>query len=154
MRRENSTLSSHIRNAWGGKPLEVLNRARNRLTATNAHVSIIGHITPEELLKTLGNSIEARNGFLNRFLLCHVARRRLLPDGGDASVIDRFAGLAEALAKAKRIGKMHRSEEAKKCWHEVYGRLADADDVATERARPQVLRPVDALCPAGRVGSR
>ncbi len=65
----------------------------------------------------------------------------MLPDGGDTSVIDRFAQpLAEVLASAKQIEMMQRSETARKLWHEEYGRLADADDIATERARPQVLR--------------
>lgn len=32
MRRDDSTLSAHVRNAWGGRPLEVLNRRRNAVT--------------------------------------------------------------------------------------------------------------------------
>jgi hypothetical protein len=141
MRREDSTLSAHVRNAWSGKPLEVLNRRKNRIKATDTHISILGHITPEELLKTLGGSVETKNGFLNRFLLCVVKRSKLLPDGGDGNTLDRFIDpLKGIVAKAKGIAEMIRSEEAGRLWREVYQGLAESDAVGTERARPQALR--------------
>ena len=40
---------------------------QSRLTATNAHVSIVGQITNEELSKLL-SEMEFLNGFANRFL--------------------------------------------------------------------------------------
>ena len=78
------------RAAWDSKPLEVLTRGKSRLLASNAHVSIAAHITPEELDKLLGKSVEVANGFANRFLWVCVKRSRLLPHGGNVQVLDGF----------------------------------------------------------------
>jgi Protein of unknown function (DUF3987) len=79
--REISTLSPTLRSAWDGRPLAVLTRTAPA-RATNAHVSIIGHITQTEL-RRYASAIEIANGLLNRFLLLGVSRVRLLPEGGD-----------------------------------------------------------------------
>jgi hypothetical protein len=47
--------------------------------ATGAQISIIGHISRDELLKYL-TGCEAANGFANRFLWVAVKRSKLLPD--------------------------------------------------------------------------
>jgi hypothetical protein len=99
-RRDGSTLSHILRDAWDGKPLSVLTRTGSTrkapakpLKASCAHVSVIAHITPTELAHATAKASgvnEIGNGFANRFLWCRVERSRLLPHGGDASVIDPF----------------------------------------------------------------
>ena len=51
-RREGNTLSSVLRQAWDGKRLDTLTK-NDPVTATGAHVSIVGHITREELRSLL-----------------------------------------------------------------------------------------------------
>lgn len=52
--------------------------------ATEPHISIIAHITRQELHKFM-NETEAFNGFANRFLWASVSRDKILPFGGDLS---------------------------------------------------------------------
>ena len=78
--REGSTLSAIIRQAWDTGNLRVMIRTNGEV-ATGAHISIIGHITQDELRRELKNT-EAANGYANRFLWVAVRRSKLLPDGG------------------------------------------------------------------------
>lgn len=145
MKREDSTLSPLIRCAWDGKTLEVLNRKKNWLRASEAHVSIIGMITPDELAHVLKNSAEAVNGFSNRYLFCMVRRQQLLPHGGKADVLVPFADpLGKVLTKAKGVGEMKRTPEADVLWADQYAGLSTSKPgsygKAVERACPQVMR--------------
>jgi len=65
MAREGNILSAIIRQSWDGGNLNPLTKS-NPIKATGAHVSIIGHITRDELLRYL-NATEQANGFANRF---------------------------------------------------------------------------------------
>ena len=56
--------------------------ARIERAITDAHVSIVGHITKAELLRHLTET-EAANGFANRFLWLMVRRSKKLPFGGE-----------------------------------------------------------------------
>lgn len=77
-KRETSTLSPVIRNVFDGRDLAPLTK-NNRTRATKPHVVIIGHITSHELTDKVHRSIETTNGLLNRFLICFVAREKLVP---------------------------------------------------------------------------
>jgi hypothetical protein len=79
--REISTLSPTLRSAWDGRPLQLLTRTAPA-RASEAHISVIGHITAEELRHNT-KTVELANGFLNRFVVCACRRVRLLPEGGD-----------------------------------------------------------------------
>ena len=50
----------------------------NPLKATGAHISIVGHITKDEVRARLTRT-DMANGFANRFLFCLVKRARFLP---------------------------------------------------------------------------
>jgi len=68
LKREGNTLSEILRQAWDSGDLNTL--AKNSKTkATNAHISLVGHITKEELRKEL-NEVSYANGFGNRILWC------------------------------------------------------------------------------------
>lgn len=145
MRREGNTLSAILRSAWDGMPLEVLTRGKSKLKALDSHVSILSHITPEELQTLLRGSVEVANGFSNRFLWCHVERSKLLPFGGNASCLAPFRHrLANAIAKAKGIGEVTFAKEAGHLWKQEYPSLVDGREgafgKATDRARSQALR--------------
>jgi hypothetical protein len=153
-RREGNTLSANLRKAWDGEALSTLTRTRSTdkktvkpLRASNAHISLIGHITPDELRLAMGknNGVDIANGFANRFLWCVVRRSRLLPHGGNAGVLDAFVEpLKAALEKARAIGTVRRSAEADALWESVYGALTDAKPGAwglvVGRARAHAVR--------------
>jgi hypothetical protein len=83
MTREGNTLSAIIRQAWDTGNLQVKTR-NNPNRATGAHISIMGHITRDELKRNLDET-ETANGFANRFLWVCVRRNRILPEGGTLS---------------------------------------------------------------------
>ena len=123
--RESNTLSAVIRDAWDGGHLATL--AKHAATrATGAHITILGHITPEELTELL-TSTEARNGFANRFLWLCVARSKLLPHGGDLND-NTVLGIGEVLkatvAEAAGIGRLLLDNDARAAWERVYEGLS------------------------------
>ena len=76
MAREGNILSAIIRQAWDGGNLNPLTKS-NPIKATGAHISIIGHITKEELLRYLTDTEQA-NGFANRFIWLLVYRSKCI----------------------------------------------------------------------------
>jgi hypothetical protein len=132
--REISTLSPTLRCAWDGRPLALLTRTAPA-RATDAHVSVIGHITAEELRRH-ATTIELSNGFLNRFVLVACRRVALLPEGGDEHPLDARAqrALGRNLAKASRAGQVRLSPQARELWWELYARLAAENETGTAGA--------------------
>lgn len=125
VRREN-TLTATLRLAWDGKDLRTLAKnSHERVTAP--HVSLIGHVTLDELKAKLRDDALS-NGFANRFLWIFARRSRLLPDGGTLRASDlRREGeaLKNAVTMARTFGELRRDEEAAKLWCDVYPRLSD-----------------------------
>src|SRR5581483_5608786 len=142
-RRENATLSEHLREAWDGDPIHVPNRKANALGSSGYAISLVGDITPGALQKTLATGTEAFDGFANRFLWVKVKSPRSIPDPANMAALERFLPrLASVLALAKGVGEMKRDAEAKALWDGVYPALkSSGDDVPhTDRARPYVVR--------------
>jgi hypothetical protein len=117
--RQGNILSAVIRTAWDKGHLN--NLTKKAVRATSAHISIIGHITEEELKDSL-TKIEQANGFGNRFLWICSRRRRLLPGGSRQSPeIDRqIEALRQAAEAARAIGRMRWSPRAEKTWRRIY----------------------------------
>jgi hypothetical protein len=144
--REGNTLSMVLRDAWDGKTLGAMTRKQNAIKCTNPHISIIGHITNRELKAKL-TTVDTANGFGNRFLWVCTKRSKSLPEGGHVpfELITRARQrLCQAITKARTIGEMSRSPEARKLWAEVYEGLRERpDDLVgdlTARGVAQVLR--------------
>jgi hypothetical protein len=143
--RDGNTLTATIRQAWDRGDLQVLTK-NSPAKATGAHISIIGHITRDELLRYL-DSTEAGNGFGNRILWLCVRRSKCLPEGGQIQDVD-FSGLRQRLAKAVTFGRQcqqfSRDDEAKRIWANVYPELSDGKPgllgSVTSRAEAQVMR--------------
>jgi hypothetical protein len=124
MLREGSTLSTIIRQAWDGPVLRVMTKQAG-LVATGAHVSIIAHITAEELTRQLQET-DAASGFGNRFLWLAVRRSKFLPDGGCldvSSMAPLLSRLSDAVSLGRRTCEMTRDLEAGKLWRAEYPRL-------------------------------
>ncbi len=124
--RQGNTLSAVLRQAWESGHLRTLTK-NSPARATDAHVSVIGHITAEELARYL-TATESANGFANRFLWFAVQRSKELPEGGrgipDAvwtALVDR---LAAAIRFAETVGQVRRDEPARELWRRVYGPLS------------------------------
>lgn len=143
--REGNTLSMVIRNLWDtGNARSMVKTAPTR--TTGAHVSIVGHITKQELRNCL-DDVESVNGYVNRFLWVCTRRSKFLPRGGRLASED-FAPvirhLRECIEHARTAGEMTFDEAAGAMWDEVYigletGRVGLLGKV-TQRASPYVLR--------------
>jgi hypothetical protein len=72
MTRQGNTLGPILRSISDDGNLDNMSKTHPE-RATGAHVSILGHITPEELVAKL-TSVDMVNGFANRFMLAHVQR--------------------------------------------------------------------------------
>src|SRR5262249_35869095 len=79
--RQGNTLSTVLRQGWDGNHTLRTMTKNSPARATGAHVSLIGHVTADELRRYL-TVTESANGFGNRHLWLCVDRARLLPEGG------------------------------------------------------------------------
>jgi len=145
--RDGNTLSPVIRQSWEGAKLQVMTKQFPE-TATDPHISIIGHVTRDELLRELTRT-DAGSGFGNRFLWVCVRRSKVLPDGGllPESDFQRIADelrRSEAFARSLGDHEFRRDAEAKGLWHTVYGELSEGKPgllgAVTSRAEAQVMR--------------
>jgi hypothetical protein len=143
MSREGNSLSSVIRQAWdSGRLSTLVKNSPNR--ATDAHISLISHVSKEELTRYMSAS-EAAGGFANRFLFCCSRRARVLPEGGATpfygSIVER---LNDALELGKKADVLVRDDEARRVWADVYPQLSEGKGgmfgLVTNRAEAQVLR--------------
>jgi hypothetical protein len=144
-RREGNTLSSVLRSAWDSETLTILTK-NAPAKATGAHVSIIGHITQDELRRELRATDEA-NGYANRFLFVYVERTKYLPFGGtldEQTLTELAARLVRARHFARCVGEVRFSKKARKRWRRLYIRLSKETPgmlgAITSRAEAQVLR--------------
>jgi len=144
-RREGNTLSAIIRQAWDGGTLSTLTR-NNPLKADNSHISLISHVTKEELLRYL-NSTESGNGFANRFLWVCGRRSKCLPRGGQISNVNFVTILKRLRASldfAKDAGKIKPSEDTWNIWEKIYPDLSEGMPgllgAVTSRAEAQTMR--------------
>lgn len=145
-RREGNTLSPVMRNAWDGGVLRILTR-NSPLVATDSHVSIIGHITSDELMRNL-SQVDMSNGFANRFLWCCVRRSQLLPYGGnldDDELVPLATSLRQVFNYARKGGVVRMGKDARGLWEAIYTSLAESSEAGligaiTARNEAQMVR--------------
>jgi hypothetical protein len=146
MTRPGNTVSRIIRDAWDGREqIESLTK-NSPARATNPMISIVSHITIEELREALDRTAMA-NGYANRFLFCCVRRAQLLPHGGDtndAALHYLCPLITEALAKARAIGRVSMTAAAAEQWKSMYTALSTEQPgllgAILARAEAQTLR--------------
>jgi hypothetical protein len=143
--RPGNTLSPLIRRAWDGDKLSTLTR-NSPLTATGAHISIIGHITVDELRARI-NRTDLANGFANRFLFVLSRRSKVLPFGGslnDSEILHLGEKLTAAIERAKFVGRVSMTDNAQSKWAAVYPALSAAKPgllgAIIARAEAQTIR--------------
>jgi hypothetical protein len=145
MAREGNILSAIVRQAWDHGNLNPLTKS-NPIRATGAHVSIVGHITKEELLRYLTETEQA-NGFANRFVWLMVYRSKFIPNpvGIPTEILfPLIETLRDRVEAARRVGEMVRTAEAEKVWAGVYPKLSEGKPGligrVLGRAEAQVMR--------------
>ncbi len=146
LEREGNSLSALMRQAWDSSRLQTMTK-RHADKATNAHISIIGHITCEELQRYL-NRTEAANGFANRFLWVCVKRSKCLPFGGSGldlrTLLPMQEQLSLAIQRTKAVSRITLDPEARRIWAAVYPELSTGEfgmfGAVTSRSEPISLR--------------
>jgi hypothetical protein len=144
--RQGNTISPVVRRAWDARGILASTTKNSPAKASNPHVSILGHITNDELKRTLTDTAIA-NGLGNRFLWFLVRRSKVLAHPGrilddDAAVLG--AEIADALQFARGSGEFTQDGEAWDLWEEIYGPLSEAKPglggALMARGEAQVLR--------------
>lgn len=137
--REKNTLSATIRTCWDGKTISPL--VKNALwCATDPHIIINGHITAAELIARM-TDVDALSGFLNRFVILHIVRPKLvaLPKRTPDEDVERLAvRVADAVrfaagvdVTAGNVLEVRLSPEARKLWCAEYPALtAEQEGIA------------------------
>ena len=115
--RPGNTISPLIRRAWDGDKLQTITK-NSPLCATGAHISMIGHITEDELRARITRT-ELANGFANRFLFALIRRSKELPFGGaviDSEILDLGNRLTSIVEKIKPVGRVKMNTPARQKW--------------------------------------
>jgi hypothetical protein len=143
--RHGNILSQIARRAWDGDKLSTITKS-SPLCATCAHISIVGHITVDELRVRITRT-DAANGFANRFLFLLVRRSKELPFGGDlddAAILALGGRVREKVERAKTIGRVTMTEDARTRWRAVYSALSSPQPgllgAVVARGEAQVVR--------------
>jgi hypothetical protein len=143
--REGNTLSAILRMAWDSGDIAPLTKS-NRIKATGAHISVIGHITQGELMQLL-RTTDIWNGFANQVLWFCVRRAKCVPfpmPMNDAIVEALAHDVGGILERAERIGRVTWGREAERQWTILYPGIsideAGAFGAVTARAEAQLQR--------------
>jgi hypothetical protein len=128
MKRDRNVLSQALRDAWDGKSKLQTMVKHSPSVATNAIISIVGHITNDELLRELDRAAMA-NGFANRFLFACTKRSQHLPFGGgltEERVTELGRKIEEVLSKARTLEdpRIRMTADCRKKWGPPYMRLS------------------------------
>jgi len=139
-----NSLSAVLRSAWDSGALSTLTK-NSPLRATDAHVSLLVHITAEELATALTRT-EEFNGHANRYLFALVHRAQVLPDGGQVPpgtlqpLVTEIQGIVAAAGPHQYV----RDPTAKEVWAVVYPKLSAGEPgligAVLARAEAHVLR--------------
>jgi Protein of unknown function (DUF3987) len=145
MERHGNTLSPILRKAWDGDRLATLTK-NSPISSTGAHISIVAHITGDELKLRIPRT-DLANGFANRFLFALVKRSKELPFGGnltDSEILHLGTQLRRIVEAAKGIGRVTFTDDAGAEWVRVYSALSAGQSgllgAITARAEAQVIR--------------
>lgn len=143
--RDGNTLSAILRDAWDKGRLQTMTK-NSAAKATGAHVSVIGHVTADELRREL-SSTEAGNGFANRFLWLCTKRSQELPEGGclgENELTPLAARLSAAIDTGRQRDELRRDTDARSLWYAVYHDLSEGGPglagAVTSRAEAQTMR--------------
>lgn len=143
--RQGNIVTNILREAWDSGSLSTLTKNEPQ-KATGAHLSVIGHVTHEDLRQHL-SATDAANGFGNRILWICSERSKFLPEGSSLApdlLADFGARLEKAVEFAMSVGEVKRDAAATQLWAQMYRELGAERSglygAVTSRAEPQVMR--------------
>ncbi len=148
--RDGNWLDGVIKKFWETGTVQSGTKA-NPSRCTDAHVSIIGHVTIKELLRKLSD-IDVAGGFANRFLWICSRRSKLLPHPGHFSLLEFDELIARVRCALRGVDLrlmegpvgITMSREAYEAWPAMYSDLGrDRPGILDEmcaRAEPLTLR--------------
>jgi hypothetical protein len=146
LKREGSILSRVVRDAWDCCERLATLTKHSPTRATQPFISIVGHITADELRQTLDH-VAMANGYSNRFLFACVKRSKLLPHGGDRNedITGRLgAQTLQALTTARSLERLTMTPAADRQWQNIYPALSAGLPgllgAITDRAEAQTIR--------------
>jgi hypothetical protein len=146
IQREGTTISAIFRQFWDSGTANVTVRQKPA-HVKGAHLSMIGHVTRDELLRKLADT-ELANGFANRILWPCICRSKELPFGGgsmnyDSDLLHRLRAATE---HARKMGntRMDFDADARRLWafryHDLSAGRPGLFGSLTSRAEAQVVR--------------
>jgi hypothetical protein len=153
--RDGNSLNGVLRQGWDGFQLRSATK-NNPARSNDAHISVIGHITVEDLVGKLTRT-DAANGFANRFLWVCARRSQYLPHGGRIFEVD-FRDIVNSIHDAARFARhefadgvpLLRDAAANALWESVYPLLSEPRPgllgAVTSRAEAQVMRLAAIYC--------
>ena len=125
--RDNNPLSAILRQAWDGEKYMNIASKNSPEKATDAHISLIAHITSEEL-KTRLKTVDYANCFGNRIMFCatRTVQRIAVPQriqwAEHADIVQQLS----AVRNSFKIGKEIRfSEDGRSAWNQFYRSVND-----------------------------
>lgn len=142
--RDGSTASPVLRGAWDEGRLQLI-RAKQELFASGAHLSLLGHVTSDELCARIAGT-DISGGFANRVLFACVERAQRIasPRVLDPSLVAALAmRLRTAMNFAREKRELRRTPEADAIWADFYENEPDRDGIVgeiTARSAAQRLR--------------
>jgi hypothetical protein len=128
MKRQGNTVSAVLRDAWDSGRIATM--TKSPMVATGAHISVIAHITVEELRRELDDTSLA-NGFANRFLWIAARRSKELPmpEPLAGAALTRLCGeISKRINLARLRGAMTLDAAARDLWHDMYADLSRERD--------------------------
>jgi hypothetical protein len=142
---DGNILSAVVRELWDTGDANTLVKNKKART-TGAQIGIVGHITRDELRRTL-TATETANGFANRFIWVWAERSKELPFGGNLPP-DALDGVRDRVRRAQTYaqqrGQLRFDDEAAEQWpaeyHELTRERSGLLGAVVARAEAQVLR--------------
>jgi hypothetical protein len=135
-KRQGNTLTETYRKAWDspGK-IQTLNK-NSPLTASDSHISLIGHSNKDEILATF-DKILISNGFANRILWCASKRSKLLPNAEYLDWNDHPNVIAvlrksfrQQFANTDEPFRFYKTPAANALWEKIYCKLNNQKHVS------------------------
>ncbi|EJG0752770.1 DUF3987 domain-containing protein [Vibrio parahaemolyticus] len=150
-RSSNSNLSTTIRKLFDGANVSPLTK-HDRISCTNPHVCIVGHITPREFISEV-NAKDLFNGFSNRFITVLGIPKPAIafPKELDANAIDAIsAELSEAIEWCNDEQRtLEMSECCRELWEPEFEIISDLGPHDSLEANLMVRAPHYALIISG-----
>jgi hypothetical protein len=147
--RIGNSVSETLRSAWDGRRHLSTTGKIDPQTATDAHISLIGHITREELKQNM-KAVDFQNGFANRFfwVASRRTKRLAIPKPIDwrryPTILAALANVLETFRnKDIPSRELSYSAEGAEAWEKFYNSIEDGQGVLASvlaRAEPHVLR--------------